>query len=110
MEKSIKDIELEIQENEIKIEETKIAIKDIQKKIESVEYKALIKVRKIQNISGIICLLCIAGLFSSVFVFIWWTLILSLKLFVSSVVIYCFFWIINKSAGSIAKQLENKIL
>lgn len=110
MEKSIKDIQLEIQENEIKIEQNKMEIENIRKKIKSVEYKAILKIRKIQNISGIICLLCIAGLFLSVFVFVWWTFILALKVFASSLIIYCFFWIINKSAGAIAKQLENKIL
>lgn len=110
MEKSIKEIKLEIKRNEMEIENNNIEIEKIQKQIESVEYKALLKVRKIQNISGIICLLCIAGFFSSVFIFIWWTLILALKVLVSSVVIYCFFWIINKSAGAIAKQLENKAL
>ena len=108
MEKYIQDIKLEIQENEIKIEQTKMEIENIKKEIESVEYKALLKVRRIQNISGLICLLSIAGLFLSVFVFVWWTLILALKVFVSSVIIYCFFWIINKSAGAICKQLENK--
>ena len=103
MEKSIKELnrELEIQKTEIE---------KVKEQIERVEYKALLKVRKVQNISGIMCLLCIVGLFSSVFIFIWWTLILSLKVFFSSVVIYCFFWVINKSAGIIVKQLENKIL
>jgi hypothetical protein len=103
MEKSIKELnrELEIQKTEIE---------KVKEQIERVEYKALLKVRKVQNISGIMCLLCIVGLFSSVFIFIWWTLILSLKVFYSSVVIYCFFWVINKSAGIIVKQLENKIL
>jgi len=110
MEKSIKDIQLEIQENEIKIEQNKMEIENIQKKIKSAEYKVILKVRKIQNISGIMCLLCIVGLFSSVFIFIWWTLILALKVFFSSVLIYCFFWAINKSAEIIVKQLENKIL
>ena len=105
MEKYIKDIELEIQENEIKLEQTKMEIENIKKEIKSVEYKALLKVRRIQNISGLICLLSIAGLFLSVFVFVWWTLILALKVFYSSVIIYCFFWIINKSAVAICKQL-----
>lgn len=108
MEKSIKEIKLEMKQIEMEIEKNNIEIEKIQKEIESVEYKALLKVRKIQNISGFICILSIAGLFLSVFVFIWWTLILALKVLASSVIIYCFFWIINKSAGAICKQLENK--
>ena len=105
MEKYIKDIELEIQENEIKLEQTKMEIENIKKEIKSVEYKALLKVRRIQNISGLICLLSIAGLFLSVFVFVWWTLILALKVFYSSFIIYSFFWLINKSQVAFFKHL-----
>jgi hypothetical protein len=110
MEKSIKEIKLQIKQNEMEIERNNIEIEKVRKEIESIEYKALLKVRRIQNISGLFCLLSIAGLFLSVFVFVWWTLILALKVFVSSVIIYCFFWIINKSAGAICKQLEDKCL
>jgi hypothetical protein len=108
MEKSIKDIKLEMKQIEMEIENNNIEIEKIQKEIERAEYKALLKVRRIQNISGLICLLSIAGLFLSVFVFIWWTFILALKVLASSVIVYCFFWVINKSAGAICKQLESR--
>lgn len=83
-----------------------LEVLDVLKKLEKLDaYKRIKKTTVLLNISAIMCLLSIAGMISSIVVFVWFTFVLSLKVFVTFFISYFIFWILNKSIKSILKQL-----
>ena len=77
------------------------------KRISEYRNKKTSKLRVIQKSSAVICWLSIAGMFSSIIDFICLDFFKALKILTSSVIIYCLFWIINKSVSNIVKKLNN---
>ena len=79
----------------------------ILKRISEHQNKKTSKLRIIQKSSAVICWLSIAGMFSSIIEFVYLDFIKGLKILTSSVIIYCLFWIINKSVEKIVNRLNN---
>lgn len=92
-------------ELESKVEDILTDAKTITNEVKKAEYKILKKIRIIGNISALICFLSIVGMISSIIVFVWWTFVLSLKVLITSVIIYFIFWVINKAVKPMIKEL-----
>jgi hypothetical protein len=84
--------------------------KIIKEEVKKAEYNLLTKMRRLGNISALICFLSFVGMILSVVVFVWWTFILALKVLITSIIIYFIFWVINKAVKPMIKELETRQL